>query len=428
MKISILRQSGNWLEPLRKVFEDLGHETQNILVDAAENSQINSILDQLRNFKPHFTVCENFHAFDFAYRDIAEPLESFLNEKHIPTAVWMVDSARGSGSIQNRERWRRGYWPEWKTFFCTDAHDALDLQVKGISSAHLPLGVDQSLEDFRPKSELVKKFEAPLSYSGRITLTPDLPPSDDETLKLFFIQNLSTILMLFIETEMRENFAFHTKVYDQIKLSIFKAVYNFFDLKVSTAAEYQEKLSGFYKIIESEIPLGLLKIPHQLEGAIHFHFSYAQLTHYLKEFFSLGLKVYGTENWKRFFGSRAEMARPLTEEELFHCFHASRINFNHTKWHFRNVVHERISLVLAARGFILTDKNDDLYKMFDEDEIASYSSLEEARSKIEYYLRHDTERLHMIEKARRRLFADHTLRHRAMTMIDCMRKTWGLTS
>jgi spore maturation protein CgeB len=78
----------------------------------------------------------------------------------------------------------------------------------------------------------------------------------------------------------------------------------------------------------------------------------------------------------------------------------------------------RVFEVPAAGGFVLTNRSPQLSLLFDVDnEIICYSSAHELREKAVYYLKNPHCRREIAEKARRRVLAEHTFKHRLETIF-----------
>ncbi|MCR5675537.1 MAG: glycosyltransferase [Lachnospiraceae bacterium] len=74
-------------------------------------------------------------------------------------------------------------------------------------------------------------------------------------------------------------------------------------------------------------------------------------------------------------------------------FRHSRININATLRAIRTGIPLRVLDVLGCGGFLITNAQEEILEHFDEDrELAVYRSIEELPDKVDWYLRHDTER------------------------------------
>ena len=78
----------------------------------------------------------------------------------------------------------------------------------------------------------------------------------------------------------------------------------------------------------------------------------------------------------------------------------------------------------AAGAFVLTDFREQLAELFQVgEEVACYQEPGEIPELAQFYLRHPQVRERMTAKARQRVLAEHTYRHRVAVMLDTMRRS-----
>ena len=78
--------------------------------------------------------------------------------------------------------------------------------------------------------------------------------------------------------------------------------------------------------------------------------------------------------------------------------------------------------VAACGGFCLSEPKKDLGSFFRlGEEMVVYENLEDLKKKLEYYLRHDDERVEIAARGRLRALREHTYDHRAREMLDVLR-------
>lgn len=426
LRIAVLRQEGEWVEGMTSAFKSLGHEARSVMVDERKGSTAESILEFLKSFKPDFCFCENYYVFDPVRSQLSAPLEDHLQKYKIPTAVWYVDSPFGSGSVESRQRWLSDYRPERVTFFCVDRRDVQEFKSRRLSAAHLPLGVNSKFERYRFNVEILQKFQCDLSFCGRPLIAPSELVKDLDDLRSHFTKSYIQFLLSQIHFMDEKN-----QVADPVRLreygrTMFAPVFDFFCTFHHRPDLYREslnRLDGFLKqILPSEYHL-LLKI---FDHRLNFDYSFFQLAAYLNELADLNIKIFGGEDWKNLLFRSSGRTPFLNDDELFHLFHASKISFSLTKWHFWGAIHERVFMVLACGGLPLTDARDELFEIFDRDEVLSYSSIEEAKDLATRFIKLDGERSKMIEKGRARIFRECTYEIRMKTVVDVMKSEWGL--
>jgi spore maturation protein CgeB len=106
----------------------------------------------------------------------------------------------------------------------------------------------------------------------------------------------------------------------------------------------------------------------------------------------------------------------VSEEEAVRIFNASRVNLNlHSSPHHLGInpegdyLNPRTFDLAASGAFQLVDRRTQLPEFFQmESEVATFYDLASAREKIDYFLAHEDERLHIAAQGRERCLRDHT--------------------
>jgi spore maturation protein CgeB len=87
-------------------------------------------------------------------------------------------------------------------------------------------------------------------------------------------------------------------------------------------------------------------------------------------------------------------------------------------------VNQRVFDAPAAGGFVLTDFREQLAELFEVgEEVVCFGEPGEIPDLVRYYLKHPEVRKRMTGKARARVLAEHTYRHRVAVMIETMRRS-----
>jgi spore maturation protein CgeB len=118
----------------------------------------------------------------------------------------------------------------------------------------------------------------------------------------------------------------------------------------------------------------------------------------------------------------------VSEADAVKIFNASRINLNlHSSPYHGGInpegdyVNPRTFDLAAAGAFQLVDRRGQLPEFFiPEEEVATFGSLEEARSKIDYFLAREEERLQVAHRGRERCLRDHTYSVRLTQALDML--------
>lgn len=144
----------------------------------------------------------------------------------------------------------------------------------------------------------------------------------------------------------------------------------------------------------------------------------------------LDFKIWGTE-WDNEYALAPLVQQGgarISPEEAVKIYNASKINLNlHSSVNPKTLVtggdfvNPRTFELAACRVFQLVDERTLLPELFAPDELATFSSMEDLKSKIDYYLNHDEERLALAARAQARALKDHTYQQRMNTLLDFIR-------
>lgn len=115
----------------------------------------------------------------------------------------------------------------------------------------------------------------------------------------------------------------------------------------------------------------------------------------------------------------------ITTEEMMKVFNASLININlHSSSYVEDVnpngdfLNPRTFELAASKSFQLVDRRKLLAELFADDEIATFTTVDELKEKVEYFLNHPEERQKYIEKGYNRVISDHSYENRMKEMIN----------
>ena len=148
--------------------------------------------------------------------------------------------------------------------------------------------------------------------------------------------------------------------------------------------------------------------------------AFRQLTRY-------DFKIWGTE-WDNepLLASHLQLqGARISPEDCVKIFNASKINLNlHSSIQTNKLVpggdfvNPRTFELAACGAFQLIDKRKLLPELFDDNELASFESMEELLELIPFYLNNPDKRCEMAQKAQAKALAQHTYQHRMQTLID----------
>ncbi|WP_022662897.1 CgeB family protein [Paucidesulfovibrio longus] len=115
----------------------------------------------------------------------------------------------------------------------------------------------------------------------------------------------------------------------------------------------------------------------------------------------------------------------VSSEECVRIFNATKINLNlHSSVHVEQLVsrgdfvNPRTFEVAGCGAFQLVDERSLLPESFRDDEMATFTSLEDLKEKIAYYLSRPEEREATAQRGRERVLAEHTYAHRMASLVE----------
>lgn len=133
------------------------------------------------------------------------------------------------------------------------------------------------------------------------------------------------------------------------------------------------------------------------------------------------IKIFGWSGWEktrlanRYFG-------PLNATESVKAYKCAKICLNMNTKPATNGVNVKTFEIAAAGGFQVSDWRKDVkYLFIPNKEIVIFRDLNDLQSKVDYYLKHDNERQVIAKAGHERLLKDHTLKQRAMQIINLLK-------
>lgn len=218
-----------------------------------------------------------------------------------------------------------------------------------------------------------------------------------------------------------------------------------FTTKSFGAKDYKEKL-GFSDVVfvphgfdpEVHKPIRKEFIPSNYFCDVSFIGTYSPkkekiLLEIAKKFPSIDLKIWGTQ-WEK--SKSTELQRYIQPSGVFGDLYAaaisaSKINLGILSERVKgassgDLITSRTFHIPAAGGFIIHEKNDESVLYFKEDEEAVFfEDINDLLKKIDFYLNHELERIKIKEKGYQRAIKDHSLDHRALTVISHIKNSYS---
>lgn len=419
LSILVLARSDPWTAQLSKSFENLGHRVDFLDLKEITRTQLRDAFQR----KPDFTYGTSFYTLDRVMRegvDLGAEVQNLSEEFQIPMALWMVDGPF-TGSYFWREKYRTDSFPKWMKIFSVDREHIKYFQSKTSDVFHLPIGISEKYKNFKVNDDLKSRFACDLSFVGK-------PPhfdlkgaveTDDQLHQIFSVLFVNELNDLLKEIFVAEKQMLSETDIGNACAQLWEGLDRLFQKKIDEPYEYHRAQTEWLKSTESWLPKELWSALEIWCDRLPMIYSYYRLSDLLRHLRSHHLKIYGGRSWNHYL-NRMDSGDRLSDDELMNLFASSQINLCYTKLHFFTAVHERPLWVLAAGGFALTDERAELWDLFEKDEIATYSSPEELKDKITYYLSRPDLRAKMIEAGRRKVFAKHTYKHRLASLVETM--------
>lgn len=127
------------------------------------------------------------------------------------------------------------------------------------------------------------------------------------------------------------------------------------------------------------------------------------------------------EDWTKYVRAGFVM-RQIDYINVSEIYNNSRININISSMHLPSAFNSRPFDVPMSGGFLLTDYRKYTEELFDNNEIVTYASVEEALDKIDFYSERDALREKVVLNAQKRVMAEHTYSHRLKKIIDVVKR------
>ncbi|SNB47022.1 glycosyltransferase [Geobacter sp. DSM 9736] len=351
-------------------FQSLGHHVIPFEYRRSEEEILRSFREILLDTPPDLVFSVNMRGMDG--RGI---MAGIMSELQLPVAFWFVDSPEfilphshlPSKEICSIFMWDRSYISETAS--------------RGFNTTYLPLAADA---DLGGAAVLKQAFQAPLAFVGN-------------SLASGFLARLVSKFPINGETEHMAE----------------QAISRLIGCRGRQLEVLEELATGRESFKDPE--QNLFWRAYLLHGATTVY-----RTAVLQKLLPYDLVFFGDpEGWQKIFGGKID-ARPDVNyfHELPCVYRSSDITVNVTSFQMPRAVNQRVFDVPVCGGFLLTDRQEALFEIFDEDEIAVYDSHEDVTHRMEYYRRKPLLRQSMMEKACRRVKTEHTYRHRMKQVLE----------
>lgn len=153
-----------------------------------------------------------------------------------------------------------------------------------------------------------------------------------------------------------------------------------------------------------------------------------------RQFANRDFKIWGSD-WEGETALASNIQRNgerIGEEDAVKIYNASRINLNlHSSVHADKLVsggdfvNPRTFELAAMGAFQLVDRRSLMPELFADDELATFTSLDELKTRIDYFLAHPDEAQAYAKRAQARVLKNHTYEQRMRKLIEFMEQEFG---
>ncbi|HDM32272.1 MAG TPA: glycosyltransferase family 1 protein [Deltaproteobacteria bacterium] len=183
-------------------------------------------------------------------------------------------------------------------------------------------------------------------------------------------------------------------------------------------ANWQSPIEDVFDMSWKDGPIPLEIKPSLLAWIEHRAGQYLRLS-ILNRIKGFNLKVIGETYWAELMGHEYYGGEIVyTKDNLARLYANTPIIINISRPQLKTTLNQRVYDVPASEGFLLTDKRQRLYQVFEERDMASYDYSSDIASLLRYYLERPELRREMAQSARKKILDGHTYVHRAKKIIN----------
>ena len=382
-KVLVLNSNYYLSREIKSGLEALGHQTAVLdwpWTETGASDAVRELLETTALFRPDFLLTVNHLGFD--QNGI---LAELLHRMRLPCASWFVDSPDLILDSCSREA------REMCSIFLWDSDYIPDVKALGFDKVHyLPLATDET--QFRP-------------ISGR----PN--PLNEWSCRVGFVGDTMT-----------------------------RAIRRKMERLGDQAPSWEDlaRAAHEYRLSPERSPRRILRQPRfeswagrlstseflEVQALVSWKATQFHRLEALQALAPLNPTVIGDGHWREFLDEANFCLRPEISyyEELPRFYPVCDVNLNVTSRQMKNGLNQRVFDVPACGAFLLTDRQGQLADLFDPGrDVITYETPDEALDLARYYRDHEADRLAVIARARCRVLAEHTYRHRLNKLIETMK-------
>lgn len=390
VKILILHSKYYLLPEMINSIKTLGHEHKVVMVRGARDGLgtqdvLENIISEIISFKPDFVLTVNHLGFD---REGV--LTGLFTDIELPYASWYIDSP-----VFILDAFKEQISP-YLSLFLWDSDYIADLNKLGFENiTHLPLATDTKIFNKIPASNnKFKNLKCDIGFvgsSGEFIINECL---DNLERKKDIVDLLDKVAHQFLISNER-----HLK---NVDLDLNK----------------QEQILFNYLMLNKK---------SSFEPAVTWKATQSYRLSCVKETLKYGPHIHGDPGWSNVLNGNSVILPELNYyNELPSFYNVCDVNFNTTSMQMKTGFNQRIFDVPACGAFILTDYRTQLEDHFEiGKELICYKDTGEISDLVYYYLKNDSAREKIVEKAFKRIERDHTYINRMDVMINKMREIYA---
>jgi spore maturation protein CgeB len=301
-----------------------------------------------------------------------EPMTGLLRRLGIPLAAWFVDSPEFildpalplPRDLTRILVWDRAYLP--------------GLRAMGFTAAHLPLAADEAL---LPAARLDPRYQGRVGFVGNVAVRGSL--------------------------ERRHWTGPQARLREEAIARV-----------VTRRGGQLAELDSFVEAHAGELPPGDLRRSFRasvLQGATS-----AYRSDLLRRLLPLGLRIFGDpDGWRRVLGPDAPVHPDVSYFREAPAVYAScEVSLSASSFQMPGTVNQRSFDVPLCGGFLLTDRQEELFELFAEDELATYQGPGDVADQAREWLGAPGRRHELSARARARVLGEHTYRRRMQQLVD----------
>ncbi len=387
-RILILNSQYFLLGEIINTLNSLGHELKTIFVQPegyGNERAISSLISEIINFKPDFVLTVNHTGID---REGI--LCRFFTDIEMPYSSWFVDSPLFI--LENFET----NISDYLCCFLWDKDYEQALKEMGYANCYyLPLATDPTF---------FKKV--PINLNPYFTCLMDVG---------------------FVGSSMDHSISKH---YDAISndVAIIDFLNNlshkFVSSHIHNVKDFILQLSNEEKRLYHDLKKGIFE---GIDTALTWKSTQIYRLKCIKEIEPFSPHIFGDHAWKLYLNGTSQLHSEVNYyEELPFVYNATKVNFNATSLQMKGAVNQRVFDVPATGGFVISDYRKQMEELYEiGTEAVCYHDPIEIKDLVGFYLKNDTARQVVTEKAYNRTINSHTYKHRLNKVISTMRRLYS---